>query len=68
VETHFSYRPTLQDEGDELVLEAAINGQADIVTFNGKDFKPASQFGIRVLTPAEVLKMFTERGMTHGTE
>ena len=69
VETHFSYRPTLRDEGDELVLEAAINGHADIVTFNGKDFKPAAQFGIRILTPAEVLKrMLTERGMRHGTE
>ncbi len=33
--TSFSYRPLLRDAGDELVLEAAISGQADmVVTFN----------------------------------
>src|SRR6185437_9579287 len=32
VTPHFSYRPLLTDEADEMVLEAAINGQADIVT------------------------------------
>ena len=48
----------LRDEGDELILEAAINGFADsIVTHNVKDFLPvAIEFGIRVLTPAEFLR------------
>lgn len=56
VEPHFSYRPMLSDPGDELVLETAINGSADIVTFNQKHFRPASRFGISVFSPAEVLR------------
>lgn len=31
VKPHFSHRPCLQDPGDELVLEAAVAGNADIV-------------------------------------
>jgi predicted nucleic acid-binding protein len=65
---HFSYRPMLPDPGDELVLEAAINGHADIVTFNVKHFKPASRFGIQVIRPAEALEMIGERRMAHGAE
>jgi predicted nucleic acid-binding protein len=39
VETHFLWRPQLRDPTDELVLEAAVNGQAAaIVTFNRRDF------------------------------
>jgi putative PIN family toxin of toxin-antitoxin system len=58
VETHFMWRPQLRDPGDELVLEAAVNGQAAaIVTFNQRDFgaTPAT-FGIEVLPPAEMLR------------
>jgi predicted nucleic acid-binding protein len=66
--THFSYRPILPDPADELVLEAAINGHADIVSFNEKHFKPASRFGIRVLRPVEALEMLGERRMAHGAE
>lgn len=29
VQTHFLWRPQLRDPGDEMVLEAAINGRAD---------------------------------------
>ena len=39
VETHFLWRPQLRDPSDELMLKAAVNGQATaIVTFNGRDF------------------------------
>jgi putative PIN family toxin of toxin-antitoxin system len=57
VETHFMWRPQLRDPADELVLEAAVNGQAAaIVTFNRRDFGTApGAFGIEVLTPAEAL-------------
>jgi putative PIN family toxin of toxin-antitoxin system len=58
VETHFLWRPQLRDPGDELVLEAAVNGHAAaIVTFNLRDFgdTPAT-FGIEVLSPAEMLR------------
>jgi len=40
-----------------MVLEAAVNGQADaIVTFNLKDYIDVSQrFNVQVLTPQEIL-------------
>ena len=60
VEINFSWRPQLRDPADELVLEAAVNGQADaIVTHNVGDFGPASRFGVRVLKPADFLKELT---------
>ena len=41
-ETHVMWRPQLRDPGNELVLEAAVNGQAAaIVTFNQRDFGAA---------------------------
>jgi putative PIN family toxin of toxin-antitoxin system len=42
VEVHFQWRPQSRDPNDEMVLEAAINGQADaLVTYNIKDFAEA---------------------------
>ena len=56
VTTHIGWRPQLRDPSDEMVLEAAANGQANaIVTFNVRDFVPAGRFGILVMRPAEVL-------------
>ncbi len=69
VGTSFSIRPTLNDAGDELVLEAAINGQAEmIVTFNTKDFRPAKQFGIRVLNPGDLPRILIDKGFRYGEE
>jgi predicted nucleic acid-binding protein len=58
VETHFQWRPQLRDAADELVLEAAVNGNARaIVTYNQRDFGNApSLFGIELLRPADVLR------------
>jgi putative PIN family toxin of toxin-antitoxin system len=58
VETHFMWRPQLRDPADELVLEAAVNGQAAaIVTFNRRDFgEVPRRFGIDLLTPAEAIR------------
>jgi putative PIN family toxin of toxin-antitoxin system len=58
VEVHFLWRPQSRDPNDEMVLEAAINGQADaLVTYNVRDFALAGgRFGIAVLSPAELLK------------
>ncbi|MFI4889517.1 MAG: putative toxin-antitoxin system toxin component, PIN family [Steroidobacterales bacterium] len=57
VETHFLWRPQLRDPADELVLEAAVNGQASaIVTFNKQDFGTIPlRFGIEVINPVEAL-------------
>jgi predicted nucleic acid-binding protein len=58
VETHFVWRPQLRDPADELVLEAALNGQAAAnIAFNRRDFGAApARFGIDVLTPAETIR------------
>jgi len=56
--THFLWRPQLRDAGDEMVLEAAINGRVDaLVTFNIRDFAPAyTVFGVPTLLPREVIR------------
>ena len=58
VRMHFRWRPQLHDPGDELVLEAAVNGRASaIVTFNEKDLREAwPSFGIEVMRPGEALR------------
>ena len=58
VEIYFLWRPQLRDPGDEMVLEAAINGRAEaIVTFNHRDYGTApEQFGVAVLKPAEAIR------------
>jgi predicted nucleic acid-binding protein len=57
VRSYFRWRPQLRDPGDELVLEAAVNGQANaIVTFNERHLREARKFGIAVIRPAEVLR------------
>jgi predicted nucleic acid-binding protein len=61
VSGHFSHRPALVDEGDELVLQAAIWGQADIVTFNLRDFRGASRFDVRVGLPGAALRAYYDR-------
>ena len=50
-------RPQLRDPGDEMVLEAAVNGRADfLVTFNVPAFGTVpSRFGIEVMIPRDVL-------------
>lgn len=64
VKLAFLWRPALRDPDDDMVLEAAVNGQADmIVTFNLRDFgKTVSRFGLTAIPPAEALKILeTER-------
>jgi predicted nucleic acid-binding protein len=57
VKAFFRWRPQLRDPGDELVLEAAVNGQADaIVTFNESHLREARNFGVEVIRPAEALR------------
>ena len=53
----FVWRPLLRDADDDMVLETAMSGHADLlVTFNQRDFEPAaSQLGIAVVSPQEAL-------------
>lgn len=57
VETHFLWQPQLRDTGDEMVLEAAVNGRADaLVTFNRRDYGSApARFGVELLLPREAM-------------
>lgn len=57
VALHYLWRPWLRDPGDDMVLELAVNGQAQaIVTHNMRDFSGVLvDFGLQVLTPAQCL-------------
>lgn len=59
----FQYRPLSPDANDDMVLDVAINGNADaLVTNNTKHFREAAEhFQLEVLTPAEVLSKFRKR-------
>ncbi|MEY2942403.1 MAG: hypothetical protein RLY97_417 [Pseudomonadota bacterium] len=54
----FRWRPQLRDPADEMVLEAAVNGGADmLVTFNQRDFGTApAAFGMDCLLPRQALE------------
>ena len=53
---YYLWRPMLRDPNDDLVLEVAVAGGCEaIVTFNRRDFRGADRFGVRVLSPRELL-------------
>ncbi|MCW5710609.1 MULTISPECIES: putative toxin-antitoxin system toxin component, PIN family [Shinella] len=57
IDISFRTRPMLSDVADEMVLEAALNGQAEaIVTHNVKDFRPALALGVAIATPGEIVR------------
>ena len=56
----YLWRPKLKDIDDDFLLELAVKSSSIIVTLNGKDFKPASEFGIKVMTPKEFLQYIGE--------
>jgi putative PIN family toxin of toxin-antitoxin system len=53
---HYLWRPFLPDPKDDHVFELAVASQTDIATFNAKDFKNADQFGIKIITPGQLLE------------
>jgi len=63
VRLRFLWRPKLTDPADEMVLETAINGAADmLVTFNVRHLATAAaEFGIRVMRPGDTLKEYRRR-------
>jgi putative PIN family toxin of toxin-antitoxin system len=58
VEIVMKTRPLSSDPNDDMILDLAINGQAEaLVTSNTKHFVGAGKrFGIPVLSPAELLE------------
>lgn len=55
-EIFFLWRPFLKDPGDDLVLEAAVAADCDvIVTYNLRDFAGVDRFDLRALTPGAFL-------------
>ncbi len=59
----FRHRPLSRDANDDMVLDVAINGSADLIlTNNSKHFRRAAgEFNIEVLTPAELLNKLRQR-------
>ena len=59
---YYLWRPFLKDPSDEMVLEVAVGAGADaIVTHNLRDFDGVEEhFGIRVVTPRELLAELRE--------
>ena len=52
------WRPQSSDGGDDLMIDAAVNGLADaIATFNLRDLRgPAARFGIVAELPVDILR------------
>jgi predicted nucleic acid-binding protein len=63
VRISYLWRPVLSDPGDDLVLETAVNGRAEIlVTFNRRHFEPAAaSFGLKVLAPTDAVQRLENR-------
>ena len=59
----FLWKPQLRDPADEMVIETAVNGQADrIATFNVRHLRSAaSSFGISAARPGEIWEEFRRR-------
>ena len=53
----YLWRPCLSDPKDDHILELAVaSGVSTIVTHNVKHFAAATQFGVRAVTPAQLLE------------
>lgn len=60
-EIFFLWRPFLKDPNDDLVLELAVESESEfIITYNRRDFVGIETFGIKVLTPKELLQKLGE--------
>lgn len=58
---HFLWRPNLKDPGDDFVLELAVESGCEyIVTHNIRDFSGSEKFGVKVITPQELLRAMGE--------
>ncbi len=54
---YFLWRPCLSDPKDDHILELAVaSGALTVVTYNVKDFRKATPFGVRIITPGQLLE------------
>ena len=62
VKIHYLWRPQLRDPSDEMVLETAVNGRANLlITFNVRDYGTTpARFGIAVMTPREAVERISK--------
>jgi len=57
-EIFYLWRPFLRDPKDDMVLELAVaSGSQYIATHNVRDFSGSEKFGIKALTPQNILKI-----------
>ena len=47
----------MPDPNNDRILEVAVRTRSPVVTFNTKDFAGAERFGIRVISPKELLTL-----------
>lgn len=56
---YYVWRPFLRDPKDDMVLELAVESEADfIVTHNLRDFQGIEQFGIEAISPGNFLRRY----------
>ena len=60
-EIYYLWRPQLPDPRDDMVLELAVECEAQIVTHNVRDFVGSERFGVTARTPQELLKILRRR-------
>ena len=54
---YYLWRPRLSDPKDDLILELAVaSGTRYVVTHNTVDFRGAEKFGVRSITPKQLLE------------
>jgi predicted nucleic acid-binding protein len=59
VKIDFLWRPSLKDPEDEMVLETAVNGGADLLlTFNARDFSGAWAFSVEIEQPGPAWRRY----------
>jgi predicted nucleic acid-binding protein len=68
VHIRFLWRPLLSDPTDDMVLETAVNGQADLlVIFNHAHFASlVERFELEVVRPSEALHRLRAGARTQG--
>ena len=61
VQIYFRWRPILPDPDDDRILEVAVRTGSPIVTFNVRDFRGSESFGIRTISPGELLTIMGDK-------